>query len=58
MKTDRPTALITGASRGIGRACAEAFAAAGYHLHLTCLQSEDTLLSLKQELERDRKSVV
>lgn len=51
MKTDRPTALITGASRGIGRACAEAFAAAGYHLHLTCLQSEDTLLSLKQELE-------
>ena len=33
------------------KATVEAFAAAGYHLYLTCLQSEDTLLSLKQELE-------
>jgi len=44
-------ALITGASRGIGAACAKAFAAAGYHLYLTCLRSEDALLSLKKELE-------
>lgn len=45
------TALITGASRGIGSACARAFAAAGYDLYLTCLHTYDRLLSLKEELE-------
>lgn len=48
----RKTVLITGASRGIGSACAKAFAKAGYNLYLTCLHSEDKLLSLKKELEQ------
>lgn len=45
------TVLITGASRGIGRAIAAAFAKAGYRLVITCSKSETELLSLKQELE-------
>lgn len=45
------TVLITGASRGIGRAIAAAFAAAGCRLVITCVNSREELLSLKQELE-------
>lgn len=44
------TALITGASRGIGRAAAEVFAAAGYHLILTCNSSVEELKSLAESL--------
>lgn len=44
------SALITGASRGIGNACARAFAAAGYDLYLTCLHSMDALTMLREEL--------
>lgn len=36
-------ALITGASRGIGRETAAALAADGYDLYLTCIQSEKIL---------------
>lgn len=44
MKNSRPTALITGASRGIGLAIAEAFAQEGYNLVLTCNKSFPALL--------------
>ncbi|MCM1056939.1 MAG: SDR family NAD(P)-dependent oxidoreductase [Firmicutes bacterium] len=43
MKSNRKTALITGASRGIGLATAECFSAAGYDLILTCKNSMESL---------------
>lgn len=42
--------LITGASRGIGKACAELFAKEGYDLILTCLRSEAALQKLADSL--------
>lgn len=44
------TVLVTGASRGIGRAISCAFAKEGYRLILNCSKSEAELLSLKEEL--------
>lgn len=49
MNTQR-TALITGASRGIGAAIARLFAANGYHLVLTCDKSIEALEKLAQQL--------
>ena len=53
MQTDRKTALITGASRGIGRAAAECFAAAGYNLILTCRNSMDALRETAARLQKE-----
>jgi 3-oxoacyl-[acyl-carrier protein] reductase len=50
--------LITGASRGIGRAAAIAFAKAGYRLVITCSRSAAALLDLKNILERDYGAAV
>ena len=43
-------ALITGASRGIGKAIAETFAQAGYDLILTCRQNREKLETLCKSL--------
>lgn len=44
------TALVTGASRGIGRAIAETLAKADYRLYLTCKHSEEELTHLSHHL--------
>ena len=45
------TVLITGASRGIGKATAEAFAREGYRLFLTCHNSMNELEALANRLQ-------
>ena len=44
-------ALITGASRGIGKAIAYEFAKNGYHLYLTCKNNLSLLEEIRKELE-------
>lgn len=48
---NKKTALITGASRGIGKAIAEKFAKEGYNLAICCLKSESLIRELKEFLE-------
>ena len=45
------TILVTGASRGIGRAIAHAFADCGYHVFLNCNSSVKQLREVQQEIE-------
>ena len=46
----RPTALITGATRGIGRGLALSFAKAGANIAFTYLSSEEKAKALEAEL--------
>lgn len=45
-------ALITGASRGIGRAAAIAFAASGYNIAITCSKDTEGLKETIKEIEK------
>lgn len=45
------TVLVTGASRGIGKAIAIKFAQKGYHVVINCATREDLLLETKSEIE-------
>lgn len=50
MNTKKKCVLITGASRGIGRACALRFAKDGYHVFINSGKSIEQLNQLKEEL--------
>lgn len=49
----KKTVIITGASRGIGKAIAQLFASKGYNLTLICKKSMDKLNSLVSELRQN-----
>lgn len=48
----KKTVLVTGASRGIGRAIALTFAQNGYHVFLNCSRSVEELQSVQSEIEK------
>ena len=52
MNTTSPkTILVTGASRGIGKAIALRFSREGWQVAITCLQKKDQLLETAGEIE-------
>lgn len=54
----KKTVLVTGASRGIGKAIAHKFAKEGYSVIINCSKSADALYNLKQELETSYQASV
>ena len=48
---NKKTVLVTGASRGIGKACALKFAAEGYHVFLNCRKSWKDLHDVKTQID-------
>ena len=53
---NKKSILITGSSRGIGRACAKAYAKAGYHVFLNCVHQVERLEELAHEILSDGDS--
>jgi len=47
----RKTVLVTGSSRGIGKAIAVKFAKKGYDVIINCAHNEDELIKAKEEIE-------
>ncbi|HIZ79322.1 MAG TPA: 3-oxoacyl-ACP reductase FabG [Candidatus Lachnoclostridium stercorigallinarum] len=45
------TVLVTGASRGIGKAVAVKFASKGYNVAISCLHNEERLMEAKRDIE-------
>jgi 3-oxoacyl-[acyl-carrier protein] reductase len=48
---NKKTILVTGSSRGIGKAIAVKFAKKGYHVIINCAHDEEALLKTKAEIE-------
>jgi len=48
---NKKTVLVTGSSRGIGKAIAVKFAKKGYHVVINCAHNEEELLRTKSEIE-------
>lgn len=47
----KKTVLVTGSSRGIGRAVALKFAQSGYNVAVNCVSSQEQMLEVKREIE-------
>lgn len=47
----KKTVLVTGSSRGIGKAIAKKFAQSGYNVIINCKQNFDALMALAEELQ-------
>lgn len=48
---NKKTVLVTGASRGIGKAIAVKYAKKGYNIVINCIKNEDLLEKVKKEIE-------
>ncbi|XCP84728.1 3-oxoacyl-ACP reductase FabG [Roseburia hominis] len=53
MHFHKKTVLVTGASRGIGKACALLFAEKGYHVFLNCRTSRKEVEAVKAKIENN-----